>query len=110
MCETAKVEVLPAPVTTDTYNSIKQSCDAAFSASSISDATSCAYQTAGASQATNSEKAGSSSVSADQVSALADDTQAQAAAMRLEVVRELASRATESTPYTTLLTMTDAGE
>lgn len=112
MCETATVEVLQAAVTTETYTGIQRSCEAALSASSIADATSCAYQTASASEAAEvTQAARSSLVSPGQVSALADDTQAQqaAAAARRTAMQAQASLATESTGYADLLSMTSAG-
>ncbi|PRW57378.1 hypothetical protein C2E21_4192 [Chlorella sorokiniana] len=109
VCETAPVEVLQAAVTTETYSNIQKSCEAAQNASSIADATSCAYQTASASEAAQPTQAGSSSLSAGQVPALADDSTAQqAAALRLTAVQGLAGLATESTDYAALLTMTSS--
>lgn len=113
VCESKPVEVLPPPeVKAETYISIKASCQAAFDAGSISDATTCVYQAVAASKAGEPQTASSSSALPGQVAALADTTDlAQAAAeTRLAAVRNLASLATELTPYTDLLTMTDAGE
>ena len=112
VCESKWVEVLPPPaVTAETFDKIKDSCEAAVNAGSISDATTCVYQAVAASKAGESQKTPSSSASPGQVSALADTTStAEAAATRLLAVKNLASLATELADYKELISMTDAGE
>lgn len=108
MCESAPVTVLQAQATAESYTNIQKSCEAAHDASSIADATSCAYQAASASEAT--EPAQAASITAGQVPALADSTSAQqAAATRLIAAQGLAGLATEGAGYTDLLGMTSSG-
>ena len=100
--------VLQAQATAESYTNIQKSCEAAQDASSIADATSCAYQAASASEAT--EPAQAASITAGQVPALADSTSAQqAAATRLIAVQGLAGLATEGAGYTDLLGMASSG-